>query len=207
MEIKKQAREFGINMDNYNFNVQIDFSKISIPQRLDEMRKIAESRGGKCLSEVYIKSDIKLKYMCKDGHIFYQVPADTKTHWCDKCANHQRRTIEEMHELAEKKGGLCLSSKYINNKTPLLWQCSKGHQWESKPGNIINNRWCRICSNEAKRVILVSNDKLDIAKQLYYLGKNLVTINTELGLNQGTVQRWAKRFKWESKHKINKMLI
>ena len=38
-----------------------------------------------------------------------------------------RLTIEEMRTIAAHRGGFCLLSKYINNKTKLKWQCSKKH--------------------------------------------------------------------------------
>ena len=36
-------------------------------------------------------------------------------------------SIEEMQEIARKRGGKCLSKKYINAHTKLEWQCANGH--------------------------------------------------------------------------------
>ena len=38
-----------------------------------------------------------------------------------------------MRELAQQKGGKCLSNKYINVDTKLRWKCGEGHIWESIP--------------------------------------------------------------------------
>ena len=54
-------------------------------------------------------------------------------------------TIEEMRMLASVKGGKCLSNDYVNLKTKLIWECSKGHTWEATPANIKKGSWCRIC--------------------------------------------------------------
>jgi len=37
---------------------------------LEELQKIAASKGGKCLSDKYINSKTKLKWECKEGHIW-----------------------------------------------------------------------------------------------------------------------------------------
>lgn len=59
--------------------------------------------------------------------------------------------IKKAKELAEEFGGKCLSEiedfKFL---TPLLWECSEGHQWKDKWKNIIerskrSNALCKIC--------------------------------------------------------------
>ena len=55
--------------------------------------------------------------------------------------------IEYLQEVAKKRGGSCLSTKYINNKQKILWECYFGHKWETS-FDLINNRgsWCPYCS-------------------------------------------------------------
>jgi hypothetical protein len=36
--------------------------------------------------------------------------------------------IEEMQEIARKRGGQCLSLVYHGTNNKLLWQCAEGHQ-------------------------------------------------------------------------------
>ena len=67
-------------------------------------------------------------------------------------AKGQKKThLEEMKELAERRGGVCLSDQYVNTDTKLLWQCSQGHQWLATPIHILTHRWCRICANDKQR--------------------------------------------------------
>ena len=40
----------------------------------------------------------------------------------------------------------CLSKKFINNKSILLWRCSKEHEWNATFNNIKNNTWCPCCA-------------------------------------------------------------
>lgn len=50
---------------------------------IEKMKKLADERGGQCLSEHYVDSKTKLKWMCKQGHVFESRPTDVlKGKWC-----------------------------------------------------------------------------------------------------------------------------
>lgn len=96
----------------------------------------------------------KLTMKCIKGH---QFNTTTKSLfigvWCPECYNPidgLRKSIEDMHKMAHKHKGRCLSSEYINAFHPLMWECKHGHQWESPPDNVREGNWCVIC-NEVKR--------------------------------------------------------
>lgn len=56
-----------------------------------------------------------------------------------------------VHDLAKAKGGRCLSATYVNNHTPMTWECSAGHIWQATLGNMGKpDRWCPQC-NAARR--------------------------------------------------------
>jgi len=125
---------------------------------IEEMRSLAEKRGGKCLSTNYVNNTTKLKWQCSEGHSWEATPNNIKKgRWCPTCARRKRAdarrgTIEEMHRLAESRGGKCLSTNYVNNRTMLEWQCKEGHIWEARPDNIkYRTQWCRNCSGRWKR--------------------------------------------------------
>jgi len=120
---------------------------------IEEMRELAKSRGGKCLSEKYINAHNKLKWQCDKGHewdaVYYSVKRGC---WCPCCFKIGiSLTIGEMKEIAKSRGGVCLSDKYVNISTKLRWQCSEGHIWEAIPNNIKeNNTWCPVCNNRGR---------------------------------------------------------
>ena len=62
-------------------------------------------------------------------------------------------TNEEMQEIAKKKGGKCLSTVYVNDRTKLKWQCEKGHKWEATPHGIKRGTWCPYCAGRRKVTI------------------------------------------------------
>jgi hypothetical protein len=113
---------------------------------IKKMQEIAKKRKGKCLSDKYINSDIKLNWQCENNHEWWAKPYNIENgNWCPVCVNNQLLTIKEMQKIAEKRGGKCLSDKYINNKTDLLWQCKNNHEWWARPDNIKNGSWCKKC--------------------------------------------------------------
>jgi len=55
---------------------------------LEIMRKIAQERGGACLSEQYQNAATKLHWECHRGHRWHAVPAAIRRgHWCPECAH------------------------------------------------------------------------------------------------------------------------
>lgn len=66
--------------------------------------------------------------------------------WCAECYGNKPLTIEAMREIAESRGGQCLSDEYHGLTQKLRWQCSFGHEWEATPNNVKNHgSWCPHC--------------------------------------------------------------
>jgi len=125
---------------------------------IEQMQLIAKERGGKCLSEEYTDNKIKLKWMCSEGHIWQAKPSHIKSGvWCPVCGKikqglSRRLSIEEAQKIAKDRGGKCLSEKYDVAPNKLIWQCSKGHQWNSTYTNIQSGRWCPECVRKKKKL-------------------------------------------------------
>ena len=119
---------------------------------IEEMKEIARSRSGKCLSSEYINDDTKLTWQCANGHVWEARPHNIKQgQWCRACSGSLKLTIEEMRRIAQSRGGYCLSDNYKDNKTKLKWKCAEGHMWEAIPNNIKSKgHWCPICSKSKK---------------------------------------------------------
>lgn len=110
--------------------------------KLEFYKALAQNRGGECLSDNYSNTKTKLSWRCAKGHEWEALPTNIKRgHWCQICGNHRQgrekaKTIESAQELARTKGGECLSSEYVNNRTKLLWRCADGHEWQAIPASI-----------------------------------------------------------------------
>ncbi len=130
--------------------------KICVKERyLEEMQKIAKDRNGVILSTEYINAHTPLLWKCNIcKHIWAGTLADIKGTkkrkgtWCPKCAGNLKYTIEDIKKIAKAKRGKCLSTKYINIKTHLLWKCGEcGFEWQAIADGVINqDTWCPRCS-------------------------------------------------------------
>lgn len=121
---------------------------------LAELQKLAKRKGGKCVSENYVKSGSPLLWECKEGHRWKAVPGSIRGgHWCPECAGVKKYTIEEIRTIAKQKGGRCLSKVYSNNKNVLEWECAKGHRWRRDAHGILSGAWCPECAGVKKHTI------------------------------------------------------
>ena len=116
----------------------------------ERLKNYVKDKGGKVLSKEYIGSKIKLKFQCKNGHIW-----ETKPHtiikcnsWCPICKfDKKRKKIEEVRKLVEDRGGKLLTKEYKNNMQQLKIICDKGHLWQTTYMSLKNGHWCKICAN------------------------------------------------------------
>lgn len=98
-----------------------------------------------------------LSWICERGHTW---DADLRLvelgAWCPQCLKHAepRDRLLYYQALARSKGGRCLSAEYLSWRTPLEWECAKGHRWNAVPGPIKGRGiWCPHCSHKARLTI------------------------------------------------------
>jgi len=129
--------------------------KVPPASALAELRTLATERGGECLSGKYLGSKTHLRWRCAEGHEWETASAQIRQgSWCPYCAGKAPLSLEIMQGLAKKRGGACLSTEYINSKTPLRWKCAHGHEWEAQPTHIKNRgQWCPVCAGRLSATI------------------------------------------------------
>ncbi|MBC5992414.1 zinc-ribbon domain-containing protein [Pontibacter cellulosilyticus] len=115
--------------------------------KIEELRKLAAEKGGRCLSSSYHGIRGKLRWKCAKGHEWEATPETVKLgYWCAPCNGVVRTTIQDLHAHAEKMGGRCLSLDYTNPKARYHWQCSDGHTWWASWSSIrYSGTWCPEC--------------------------------------------------------------
>jgi len=115
--------------------------------------ELAKSKNGECLSLEYINCYTKMLWRCENQHIW---PATYNTiqqgHWCSICC-HATNSIEDCVALAKSKGGLCLSTDYVNAHAKLQWRCVNNHTWWSNFNHIRIGTWCPKCSKKFPHTI------------------------------------------------------
>ena len=62
-------------------------------------QKIARRQGGECLSTEYINRKTKIKFKCREGHIWEAYPHNViRGHWCAKCKRNSNNIKIELSE-------------------------------------------------------------------------------------------------------------
>ncbi len=119
-------------------------------KNIKDMQILALRKKGKCLSSNYRGKREKLLWECNENHKFKISPDSLiQGHWCQICAKNQKKTIDDMKEIAKSRNGFCHSINYTNAKQYLSWQCKEGHQWEAPYSRILKS-WCPKCAGNAK---------------------------------------------------------
>lgn len=138
------------------------------------MHILAQKNGGVCLSNEYVNSHTSLKWRCKEGHVWKSKPIYVIIgHWCPICGyekmvinrsgKFKRLSIEKINNEAIKRNGICLSNKYINNSTNLLFKCNKdGYEWSADADHMLRGQWCPKCVGQIKHTL---QDMQNIAKE------------------------------------------
>ena len=160
--------------------------------KIEDFQKIAEERGGKCLSEKYINTNTKLEFECVKGHRWFATPHNIKNGtWCPQCyQNEIAPKIEDFQKIAEDRGGKCLSPKYVNTRTKLEWECKNGHKWKATPKSIKNGTWCPKCAIVNLKSTIKKMQQFAIRKGGKCLSEEYVNAKTKLEWECKKGHRW-----------------
>ncbi|GBB98260.1 hypothetical protein RclHR1_31830003 [Rhizophagus clarus] len=112
---------------------------------------IAQERGGKFLSTEYVNASTQMLWRCAKGHEWSTTLYRIKNmgRWCSQCAGNFPCGLSEAKEIAHSRGGMCLSTEYINLCDPIQWMCNKGHKWFASFNSIKHVKsWCPYCINK-----------------------------------------------------------
>lgn len=128
------------------------------PADLAVLHRIAQRRGGECLSKRLTGASSRLRWRCREGHEWTALANNVKKgSWCPRCAHWgtawRRLDIDDMWNTAAERGGKCLSPAYDGPEEPLLWECANGHRWKARPGNVRHGSWCPTCAFRTRGTI------------------------------------------------------
>ena len=116
---------------------------------LKDLQKHAGSQGGLCLATTYDGMLAPVVWQCQEGHVWSARPNSILNHktWCPFCAGKARLDLHRLQEHAARRGGECLATEYVNNRSKVNWKCKHGHIWEASPRNVLNGgSWCPHCN-------------------------------------------------------------
>ena len=132
---------------------------------IEEVRALVNKLGGECLEDKYINVRTKMRFRCKESHVFAMVFSSVKSGaWCPDCAGNRKHSLEDMRIFAEGRGGKCLSELYSGGLTKLEWECKEGHRFRLCFSSAKHRgSWCPRCSG--KRRLDFSDVKDEVAKR------------------------------------------
>jgi len=146
---------------------------------IEEIKSKIKDRNIEFLDSVYKNNKFKHSWKC--GVCGYKWKASLvniyhKNSGCPNCAG-QVIDKNKLIKHANDKGGKLISSldEYKNNKTKLIWECAKGHQWRAKWQNILSGKWCPVCANNKKHPLSYIKNKIlkkDYKLKSEYKGMN-----------------------------------
>lgn len=125
------------------------------PSKIRQLADIAVARGGQCLSVKYLGVASPLQWRCAEGHEWEAAPSAIRTgQWCPFCGgNRIVDPMGEIEKLAHARGGRCLTTEYRGTHTKHLFECAKGHRFETTPHSIKGqDAWCERCSYEERGI-------------------------------------------------------
>jgi len=165
-------------------------------------KKIARNKGGECLSTKYINIDTKMLFRCKFNHEWntslYVVK--NQNSWCPLCAGKIRLNgLKIAQKIAKENGGKCLSIKYYNNKTKMLWECKNKHQWKATLNNIKDKKqWCKRCHTALSAENRKLHNGLEIAKNTAKERNGQCLSENYLGTNSKMLWRCKNKHIWHA---------
>jgi hypothetical protein len=119
---------------------------------LDRCKRLAESRGGRCLSEAYSTARSHLTWECVSGHVWEATPDNIKRgKWCPVCSKRAiqkakvKYTTEACFDYARARGGRILEFA-DTDRSHWMWECKQGHRWQASPSQVVGAQtWCKRC--------------------------------------------------------------
>lgn len=152
--LRKYFREHRNSFPRLPKGFKVNLTEAYSPKMLEEMRELADKRGGKCMSKSYLNAKTPLEWKCSKGHTWETSPTNIQAgSWCPECANVKKVTISDAIELAESREGKFLAKKFIRADNKYKWQCKEGHVWKTTYSSIRSGTWCKMCAVIEKKVI------------------------------------------------------
>lgn len=170
---------------------------LAMPERiskLTEVQALAQTLGGRCLSTKFISTNSKLTWECAKGHTWDAIPKTVKKgHWCPYCSNCRRvAPLDDLRKLAYQNGGICRSTEYINNSTPLKFTCAHGHDFESAPTSLWDQKsWCPVCAGNRVYKPLERLAKIARSKGGTLLSTEYVNGDSRVSFRCGEGHEWS----------------
>jgi hypothetical protein len=128
--------------------VYFNNGRLFMHKYLEELKKIAKSRGGDLISTEYYKATTKYTFIDEDNNIFEAAGYSIKSgKWSPHTAQKRKAkalfkyTIQNLKQIANSKGGDCLSTEFLGYKKKYKWIDSKQREFEMSFDAVLSGQW------------------------------------------------------------------
>lgn len=118
---------------------------------LEDLREVATSRGGECLSSEFLGSGALYLWRCGSGHEWRSKARNVvRGTWCGECVRRNHcLTLADLQEAAAERGGFCQSEVVSGYHAKYEWRCGFGHTWVAAFERLGKGGWCPICTKSS----------------------------------------------------------
>lgn len=164
-EIKKQAIAFGVDINLYDFDIQIDLNQAFIrDDRLLELKELLSQKQITVLSTKWLGVAFDYEFKCdvcghewksQANHYFNS----RRVGGCKKCAmkvlrDNHRGDILDLASFASQYGGEVISTEYTQRNAEYQFKCVNGHEFSGNFNNMaFRDEFCPICENRITREV------------------------------------------------------
>jgi hypothetical protein len=216
-ELTRLKPQIKLNSDSLNWR-EMDIGNEEVRRNyLRELIEIAEAKGGKCLSNVYINNHTKLRFTCanKNHDEWAAVPYSIKSGtWCKNCGDEKigeknKTPVQKIKELCGKKDLIFLDicrNKHGQIAYKVAYRCS--HEFILTKKQIDRDTACQICfqprRGETQRYTIEDARKLAVARNGKLLSQRYLNSNTKLLWQCAKIHTWTANLKNIKGHKNKK---
>lgn len=140
---------------------------------IDIVIELCNKNNWTCLDKEYINNRTKMSFKCNKCNFIWQSVYNNvrNSKGCFRCIKgyQYKYTFEEVKNIVDKKGFICLENEYINNIISMNWQCkSCDYKWKTSFGNINREKVknCPKCNGHISKYTLDEVKKISKEKNL-----------------------------------------
>jgi phage FluMu protein Com len=158
------------------------------PEHLARLQALAEARGGACLSTHYTTISQTFAFRCHAGHEWLTRAQSIYTgSWCPRCDALRKSAkllqpdgLQRLQQLAQSRGGECLSGQYLGTAARYSFRCGQGHEWQTTGAKLVRGVWCRPCHDQSRQLGLPVAQAIAKARGGLCLAERYINVNERM---------------------------
>lgn len=129
------------------------------PLDADKVNERLAERGIQLIGK-YTSARTKTTFKCSQGHEWDATPDNVmRNHGCPYCANRPPLTRKDVNERLSNRR-IVMIGDYVNANTVTAFRCEHGHEWETRPGDVMSGKGCPFCYGNHALTKEIINERL-----------------------------------------------